>query len=94
MKPLKWVFILFIPLNLLIILISFAFPGNVGFIDTYQVWVQKMVIHQIDNPHSMQIFQQKQADAFSNNAIQYAELTPYWMRCSPEPCSSPCMEDG
>ena len=83
MKALKWIFILFIPVNLLILVISFAFPGKLVFVDTYQVWVQKMVIHQMDNTRSMQIFQRKHADAFSSNAIQYAELTPYLEKVQP-----------
>ncbi len=83
MKTLRWVLILFIPLNLLILLISFAFPGRLGCIDKYQVAVQKLVIHQMDKTRSLNIFQRKQAENYSANAIQYTELTPYLAALQP-----------
>lgn len=77
MKALKWILILVIPVNLLVIAISFAFPGKLGCIDNYQVAVQKGVIHQLDKARPRHIFRRKHPDTFSANAIRYAELTPY-----------------
>lgn len=77
MRALKWMIILLIPLNLLILLASFAFPGRVKIIDNYQVAIQKMVVHQMDKRRSMNIFRQQHTDPYAANAIQYAELTPY-----------------
>lgn len=77
MKALRWIIILFIPVNLLLILISFAFPGTLRFIDNYQVSIQKMVIHQMDKSNSKNIFHRKQTDSYTANAIQYSELTSY-----------------
>lgn len=77
LKVLKWILILFIPVNLLVIALSFAFPGKLSCIDNYQVAVQKLVIRQLDRGHSKNIFQWKQADTSSANFIQYAELIPY-----------------
>lgn len=57
--------------------LSFAFPGKLGFVDNYQVSFQKMIIHQMDKTHPMPVFQRKHADTLSDSAIQYAELTPY-----------------
>lgn len=77
MKALRWILILFVPVNLLVIAISFAFPGKLGCIDNYQVAVQKLVIHQVDKANTKHIFRRKHSDTFSANAIQYDELTPY-----------------
>jgi hypothetical protein len=64
-------------MNFLLILLSFAFPGLLGFADKYQVTIQKMVVHQIDRSGAMNIFHQKHSDPFTANAIQYSELTDY-----------------
>jgi len=77
MKALKWVIILLIPLNLMILLVSFAFPGKLVWFDNYQVAVQKMVVHQMDKNHSMKIFRPQHADPYVATAIQYEELMPY-----------------
>lgn len=77
LQVLKWIILLFVPVNLLVIAISFAFPGKLGCIDQYQVAVQKGIIHQMDRARSRHIFGRKHPDTYSANAIRYAELTPY-----------------
>lgn len=76
MKALRWIIILFIPVNLLVIVTSFAFPGKLGFADNYQVSIQKMIIHQLDKTNPLAAFHREQTDTLSASAIQYAELTP------------------
>lgn len=77
MKALRWIIILFIPVNLLVIVTSFAFPGKLGFADNYQVSIQKMIIHQLDKTNPLPVFNRKHANTLSANAIQFADLTPY-----------------
>jgi hypothetical protein len=76
-KALRWIIILFIPVNLLILLTSFAFPGKLGFADNYQVSIQKMIIHQLDKANLLPVFNREHTNALAANAIQFTDLTPY-----------------
>jgi hypothetical protein len=77
LRVLKWIVILFIPLNFLILVLSFAFPGKLGCIDAYQVAVQKLIVHQLDKVRPQKLLQQEHADAYTAGAIHYRELIPY-----------------
>ena len=68
MKTILRIIVLFICLNLILVLLSFAFPGQWAFADKYQVSVQKMVIHQMDK---------KNPDQYTAESIQLFELSPY-----------------
>jgi len=77
LKVLKWIVILFIPLNLMVLILSFAFPGKLGCIDAYQVAVQKQIVHQLDKVRPQKLLQQEHADLYTAAAIHYRELVPY-----------------
>lgn len=83
MKTTLRVIVLFICLNLLLVLFSFAFPGRLGFADKYQVAVQKIVIHQMEKIGSADIFHRKSPDPYTADAIQFSELTPYLEEINP-----------
>ena len=75
-KALKWIILLVIPLNLLILLVSFAFPGRLGWIDRYQVSVQKMVVHQLDKRPKDRLILHEHSGNYRTGTIQYEELMP------------------
>jgi hypothetical protein len=56
---------------------SFAFPGKLGFVDKYQVSIQKMIIHQLDKTNPLPLFNREQTESPSASAIQFADLIPY-----------------
>lgn len=74
MKTTLRIIVLFICLNLILVLLSFAFPGRLSFADKYQVAVQKMVIHLMDK---------RNPDHFTADAFQFSELTPYLLEIKP-----------
>jgi Permuted papain-like amidase enzyme, YaeF/YiiX, C92 family len=69
--------VLFILLNLLLLVLSFTFPGVLGIADNYQAAVQKMLIHQMEKTGSGPLFNRKNSNYTPDNVIQFSELTPW-----------------
>ena len=77
MKAFVRIFLLFILLTLLLVVISFAYPGIWKFSDTYQVAIQKRVIHKMEKMGSVHIFHWRNPDPRTADAIQLSELSPF-----------------
>ncbi len=83
MKAIVRIFVLFLLLTLMLVVVSFAYPGVWKFADTYQVAVQKRVIHQMEKIGSAHIFHWRKPDPRTANAIQFSELTPFLEKLKP-----------
>lgn len=77
MKLLRWILGIFLLLNLVFIGISFFLPGQLAFVDSYSIRIEKSCIDGVERLGSIRPFRNNKPDPYTANAMSLSELTGY-----------------
>lgn len=77
MKIIIWILGIFLLLNLTFAGITFFLPGQLEFVDSYSLCIEKAVINGVEKMGSIKVFRHNKPDPYTADAISLSELTPY-----------------
>ena len=75
MKLLKWILGIFLLLNIAFIGITYFLPGQLKFVDSYSIRIEKAVIDGVEIMGSIKPLPANKPDPYTASAISLSELT-------------------